>query len=119
MDISPEELHNSIKSEVAVHSDIKPFAEALTQRLDEKKFSLQPEKNSWWQALQEKQKKNAEFVEVFKCFLYINICPFKYLNTSVILMEILSQSVQSYKHNIEKYTNLMLFSCELANSSKV
>ncbi|CAK1586914.1 unnamed protein product [Parnassius mnemosyne] len=63
VDISPEELHNSIKSEVAIYSDIKPFVEALTRKLAEKKFTLQPAKNSWWQTLQEKQKKNAEFVE--------------------------------------------------------
>lgn len=64
VDISAEELNNSIKSEVAVHSDIKPFAEALTQKLSEKKFSLQPAGNKWWQTLQDKQKKNTEFVEV-------------------------------------------------------
>ncbi|XP_013148197.1 PREDICTED: 2-hydroxyacyl-CoA lyase 1 isoform X2 [Papilio polytes] len=63
VDISAEELNNSIKSEIAVHSDIKPFAEALTQKLSEKKFSLQPAGNKWWQTLQDKQKKNTEFVE--------------------------------------------------------
>ncbi|XP_068617555.1 2-hydroxyacyl-CoA lyase 1 isoform X2 [Battus philenor] len=63
VDICPEELNNSIKSEVAVHSDIKPFAEALAQKLVEKKFSLQPTSNNWWKTLQEKQMKNAEFVE--------------------------------------------------------
>ncbi|XP_026725691.1 2-hydroxyacyl-CoA lyase 1 isoform X2 [Trichoplusia ni] len=63
VDISPEEFHNSIKSEIAVHSDIKPFAEALTQALAEKKFSLQPATDSWWQALQQKQKANTEFVK--------------------------------------------------------
>ncbi|XP_049875785.1 2-hydroxyacyl-CoA lyase 1 isoform X2 [Pectinophora gossypiella] len=63
VDITPEEFHNSVKSSVAVHSDIKPFAEALTQKLAEKKFSLQPTSNSWWTALAEKQKANAEFVE--------------------------------------------------------
>lgn len=98
MDISPEELHNSIKSEVAVHSDIKPFAEALTQKLGEKKFSLQPEKNSWWQALQEKQKKNADFVEVYVSYILIfSFQMFKYINH---IMEMFIQSVQSYKHNI-------------------
>ncbi|CAH0755774.1 unnamed protein product [Diatraea saccharalis] len=63
VDISPEEFHNSIKSEVAVHSDIKPFVEALTHKLDEKKFSLEVAGNKWWQALQLKQKANIEFVE--------------------------------------------------------
>ncbi|KPI97015.1 2-hydroxyacyl-CoA lyase 1 [Papilio xuthus] len=63
VDISAEELNNSIKSEVAVHSDIKPFTEALTKKLAEKKFSLQPAGNKWWQTLQDKQKKNTEFVE--------------------------------------------------------
>ncbi|VVC92113.1 unnamed protein product [Leptidea sinapis] len=63
VDISPEEFHNSVRSEVAVHSDIKPFVEALTQRLSNKKFSLQRD-GAWWQGLKEKQKKNTEFVEV-------------------------------------------------------
>ncbi|XP_050666141.1 2-hydroxyacyl-CoA lyase 1 isoform X2 [Leptidea sinapis] len=62
VDISPEEFHNSVRSEVAVHSDIKPFVEALTQRLSNKKFSLQRD-GAWWQGLKEKQKKNTEFVE--------------------------------------------------------
>lgn len=63
VDITLEEFHNSIKSEVAVHSDIKPFTEALQQKLAEKKFALQPTSNSWWQALQQKQKANTEFVK--------------------------------------------------------
>ncbi|RVE53201.1 hypothetical protein evm_002034 [Chilo suppressalis] len=63
VDISPEEFHNSIKSEVPVHSDIKPFVEALTRNLEEKKFSLQVATNKWWQTLQLKQKANIEFVE--------------------------------------------------------
>ncbi|XP_072944586.1 2-hydroxyacyl-CoA lyase 1 isoform X2 [Epargyreus clarus] len=63
VDISPEEFHNSIKSEVAVHSDIKPFVEALVDKLAAKKFSLQPNTNSWWKTLGDKQKKNVEFVE--------------------------------------------------------
>ncbi|KAM3965830.1 LOW QUALITY PROTEIN: 2-hydroxyacyl-CoA lyase [Aphomia sociella] len=62
VDISPEEFHNSIKSELAIHSDIKPFAEALTKQLAEK-FSLQPGNNNWWQTLKQKQKANAEFLE--------------------------------------------------------
>ncbi|XP_075980200.1 2-hydroxyacyl-CoA lyase isoform X2 [Anticarsia gemmatalis] len=62
VDITPEEFHNSIKSEVAVHSDIKPFTEALTQKLAEKKFALQPN-NKWWEALKLKQKANTEFVK--------------------------------------------------------
>lgn len=64
VDITPEEFHNSIKSEVAVHSDIKPFTEALTQKLAEKKFTLEPASNNWWQALKTKQKANTEFVQV-------------------------------------------------------
>ncbi|KOB65780.1 2-hydroxyphytanoyl-CoA lyase, partial [Operophtera brumata] len=61
VDISPEEFHNSVKSEVAVHSDIKPFTEALTKKLNEKKFSLQAA-GDWWNALKLKQKANTEFV---------------------------------------------------------
>lgn len=67
VDIAPEEFHNSVKSEVAVHSDIKPFVEALTNKLAEKKFSLQ-NNSPWWQALKEKQKKNTEFVKVAYIF---------------------------------------------------
>lgn len=64
MDITPEEFHNSIKSEVAVHSDIKPFTEALSKKLAEKKFALQPSSHGWWQALKQKQTANTEFVKV-------------------------------------------------------
>ncbi|XP_030040420.2 2-hydroxyacyl-CoA lyase 1 isoform X1 [Manduca sexta] len=63
VDINPEEFHNSIKSEVAVHSDIKPFVEALAQNLNKSKFSLDPATNEWWQSLKQKQKANTEFVE--------------------------------------------------------
>ncbi|NP_001040193.1 2-hydroxyphytanoyl-CoA lyase [Bombyx mori] len=63
VEISPEEFHNSKKSELAVHSDIRPFTEALVKRLSERKFSLQPQNNSWWQGLKQKQKANTEFVE--------------------------------------------------------
>lgn len=62
VDISPEEFHNSIKSEVAVHSDIKPFVEALNKKLTQKKFSLDSS-SKWWQILKENQKKNTTFVE--------------------------------------------------------
>ncbi|XP_045451713.1 2-hydroxyacyl-CoA lyase 1 [Melitaea cinxia] len=62
VDISPEEFHNSIKSEVAVHSDIKPFVEALNEKLAQKKFSLDSS-SKWWQILNENQKKNTAFVE--------------------------------------------------------
>lgn len=68
VDISPEELHNSSKSEVAVHSDVKPFVEALTKKLNERKFPLQPSSNGWWKTLSEKQKANAEFVKVGTLF---------------------------------------------------
>ena len=64
VDICPEEFHNSIKSEVAVHSDINPFVEALTQKLAEKKFSLEPSTNAWWKTLKGKQAANAKIVEV-------------------------------------------------------
>lgn len=63
VDISPEEFHNSIKSDVAVHSDIKPFVEALNEKLAQKKFSLDSS-SKWWQILKENQKKNMAFVEV-------------------------------------------------------
>ncbi|XP_063365572.1 2-hydroxyacyl-CoA lyase 1 [Cydia amplana] len=61
VDISPEEFHNSVQSEVAVHSDIQPFVEALSTKLKEKKFSLSPS-HAWWQTLAQKQKANTEFV---------------------------------------------------------
>lgn len=64
VDINPEEFHNSVKSEVAVHSDIKPFVELLSQKLAEKKVSLQPASNGWWQQLKKKQESNVAFVEV-------------------------------------------------------
>lgn len=63
VDISPEEFHNSIKSELAIHSDIKPFVEQLSKKLKEKRVSLDPKNHSWWKNLIEKQKANTEFVK--------------------------------------------------------
>lgn len=74
MDINPEEFHNSVKSEVAIHSDLKPFAEAITAKLTEKKVALQPASNEWWQLLKKKQQTNIAFVEVSRSYFKQGVC---------------------------------------------
>lgn len=47
VDICPEELHNSVLSSVAVHSDIVPFTEMLFGNLIKRRLFFR-ESNPWW-----------------------------------------------------------------------
>lgn len=57
VDIVPEEMHNSIKSHIAIQSDIVPFTDALIDELSKRKYRL-GENTEWWKELSEKCEKN-------------------------------------------------------------
>lgn len=59
MDLCPEELHNSIKSTVAIQSDICPFIKELINRIGNFKFGFD---SDWWKTLKLKCKLNRETV---------------------------------------------------------
>jgi 2-hydroxyacyl-CoA lyase 1 len=62
VDISVEEMHNSVRSHVAVHSDIVPFADQLLDELSQRKFNF--DRNAeWWNELSEKCDKNQKTVQ--------------------------------------------------------
>jgi 2-hydroxyacyl-CoA lyase 1 len=62
VDIVPEEMHNSIKSLVAIQSDILPFADALVDEMSKRKFRFD-ESNDWWKELNDKCDKNQKTVK--------------------------------------------------------
>ncbi|KAL7033973.1 hypothetical protein ACKWTF_007801 [Chironomus riparius] len=62
VDIVPEEMHNSIKSLVAIQSDILPFADALVDEMSKRKFRFD-ENNEWWKELNDKCEKNQKIVK--------------------------------------------------------
>lgn len=51
VDLCPEELHNSIKSAVAIQSDILPFANQLLEQIGNYRFDP---KSEWWTVLKYK-----------------------------------------------------------------
>uniref|UniRef100_A0A1B0CFZ4 2-hydroxyacyl-CoA lyase n=1 Tax=Lutzomyia longipalpis TaxID=7200 RepID=A0A1B0CFZ4_LUTLO len=51
-DLCPEEMHNSIRSHIAVQTDIVPFVDALFMKIAQKRFTFTREKD-WWKALRE------------------------------------------------------------------
>jgi 2-hydroxyacyl-CoA lyase 1 len=62
VDIQPEEMHNSIKSQIAIQSDLLSFADLFVDEVSKKKFKLSPT-HAWWKELNEKCNKNREAVE--------------------------------------------------------
>jgi 2-hydroxyacyl-CoA lyase 1 len=62
VDLTAEEMHNSIRSHVAIQSDIVPFADAFLNEISKKKFRLD-EKDTWWKELREKCEKNQQTVK--------------------------------------------------------
>ncbi|XP_066153480.1 2-hydroxyacyl-CoA lyase 1 [Euwallacea fornicatus] len=62
IDISPEELHNSVKSEVAIQSDIKPAVRQLVNGLKKANFVFSG-KEEWWISLKTKCEDNIRGVE--------------------------------------------------------
>lgn len=57
VDLSPEELHNSIESAVAVQSDIVPFTEQLIARLTHVQYKFAASE-PWWKELNSKCEAN-------------------------------------------------------------
>ncbi len=62
VDLNAEEMHNSIKSHVAIQSDIVPFADAFLNELSARKFKFN-DNQSWWKELREKCDKNQQTVK--------------------------------------------------------
>lgn len=62
VDLNAEELHNSIKSHVAIQSDIVPFSDAFLDEISKRKFRID-ENHAWWQELREKCEKNQQTVK--------------------------------------------------------
>jgi 2-hydroxyacyl-CoA lyase 1 len=62
VDITAEEMHNSVKSRIAIMSDLVPFLDALIDQFTKKHFRLN-ENNQWWNELSDKCDKNQETVK--------------------------------------------------------
>lgn len=61
VDVQPEEMHNSIKSQCAIQSDLLPFSDLFVDELSKRKFRLS-ENDPWWKELNAKCDKNRETV---------------------------------------------------------
>jgi 2-hydroxyacyl-CoA lyase 1 len=62
VDICAEEMHNSIKSSVAVQSDIGPFTELLLEEMTKRNFRFN-QNSAWWKELEVKCTKNKAAVQ--------------------------------------------------------
>ncbi|KAH1015750.1 hypothetical protein HUJ04_007087 [Dendroctonus ponderosae] len=62
IDISAEELHNSVQSEVAIQSDLKPAVAELVTRLKQEQFVFSSS-DEWWNSLRKKSEDNRRTVE--------------------------------------------------------
>lgn len=62
VDLMAEEMHNSIRSHVAVQSDMVPFAEQFIDGLSKNKYRL-PEQDPWWTELLTKCDQNRMTVD--------------------------------------------------------
>lgn len=60
VDLCAEEMHNSVLSSVAVQADIRPFVEALQEKLASLKFKFA---GPWWTELRDKCEKNQQAVQ--------------------------------------------------------
>lgn len=62
MDLTAEEMHNSVLSTVAIQSDILPFTEHFLEQLLGQNFK-HSENSDWWQSLHQKCEINRNTVE--------------------------------------------------------
>lgn len=63
IDISAEELNNSVKAEVAIQSDLKTAVTQLVRGLKQRQFVFSG-REEWWGALKKKCEDNRKAVEV-------------------------------------------------------
>lgn len=61
VDVQPEEMHNSIKSQCAIQSDLLPFSDLFVDELSKRNFKFS-ENEPWWKELNAKCDKNRETV---------------------------------------------------------
>lgn len=62
VDLCAEEMHNSVRSEVAVQSDLLPFAEHLLEQLLGQNYKFNDE-SDWWKTLRTKCAANRATVQ--------------------------------------------------------
>lgn len=62
IDLTAEELHNSVKAEVAIQSDLKPAVQQLVTKLKQKKYAFSS-REEWWVTLKKKCSDNINAVE--------------------------------------------------------
>lgn len=62
VDLQVEEMHNSVKSHCAIHSDLLPFSNLFVDEMSKRKFRLN-DNDPWWKELNEKCDKNRKTVE--------------------------------------------------------
>ncbi|KAG8178674.1 hypothetical protein JTE90_025596 [Oedothorax gibbosus] len=62
VDISMEELHNSVQSSVAIHGDIGSVVQQINKDLDERKWTLN-QNSSWWAELLKKKNDNINTIK--------------------------------------------------------
>lgn len=63
IDVSAEELHNSVKAAVAIQSDIKTAVSDIVQQLKKRKYAFS-NREEWWASLNKKCEDNKKGVEV-------------------------------------------------------
>lgn len=63
IDLSPEEMNNSIRSNVAIQSDLKPALDLLVQELQNRRYTFDT-KSNWSEELRKKCHVNKENVKV-------------------------------------------------------
>lgn len=64
VDLSAEEMHNSVRSAVAVQSDILPFVDHLLEQLNGQNYQFD-NGSDWWKSLKQKCEANQKTVQSF------------------------------------------------------
>lgn len=63
VDISPEELHNSVTAEVGIQGDVKVSVDLLVKSLESSNWKFD-KSSSWWNQLKTKCASNKSTIEV-------------------------------------------------------
>lgn len=64
IDLSAEEMHNSVRSAVAIQSDILPFVDHLLEQLNGQNYQFD-NNSDWWTSLRQKCETNQKTVQAF------------------------------------------------------